>query len=355
MVLADRRRRRRRHLWAATAGVALGAAPLAAVNLASLLMTGEALSLRNLSTPTHRSLAGFAGYLGDLLSLGQGGQASGFILRLGFWSREAIWEGALLGAVLLLLAGIVGLAWAGRAEPRSLHFRLAGIALAGYLAVGAGLHLLPRPTWIHHWILATPFQYAALALALAGLVRKIRDGEPRRWDVVGIAGLLIALTTVWIGIRVPNLIAVEQALARGSAAAGWSPSLIRLGAFAARQADRAVFVASDWGVATQIYSFANGRPGLVHEPFWDYPGPRRLREIQERNPKPLLYLVRLDPPSGVRPDVTRRIERDLAADPRWLELAPDPEVARLPGVKVRKFLAVGPPGGRPGPAIPIGE
>ncbi|HEX2223537.1 MAG TPA: hypothetical protein VHN15_04955, partial [Thermoanaerobaculia bacterium] len=342
MVLADRRRRRRSHFLAAAAGVALGAAPLAAVNAASLLMTRELLSLRNLSTPIHRSLAGFTDYLGDLLSLGQGSQAAGFILGQESWPRAAFGEGVFLGAALLLVA----MAWMGKADPRSLHLRLAGVALAGYLAVGVGLYLLPRPTWIHHWMLATPFQYVALALALAGLARKTHDGEPRRrFFAVG----LIVLATLWLGIRIPNVIAVERALVRGSAALAWSRSLTRLGTFAAGKAENAVFIASDWGVATQIYAFADGRPGLVHEPFWDYPGPERLREIRERNPKPLLYLVRLDPPAAVRREAMRRIERDLATDPSWIEVPPEPEVARLPGVKVRKFLAAGPPGGTPGP------
>lgn len=348
MVLADRRRHRRSHVLAAAAGVALGAAPLAAVNAASFFMTGELLSLRNLSTPIQRSLAGFADYLGDLLSLGQGGQASGFILGQGAWPHAAFGEGVVLGAVLLLVA----VAFAVKAAPRSLHLRLAVVALAGYLAVGIGLYLLPRPTWIHHWILATPFQYAALALALAGLMRKAHDGEPRRRFFA--AGLIV-LATVWLGLRIPNVIAVEQALMRGSASPAWSPALARLGTFAAGQADNAVFIASDWGVATQIYAFAEGRPGLVLELFWDYPGPESLREIRRRNPQPLLYLVRLDPPAAVRPEATRQIERDLAVDRRWIEVPPEPEVARLPGVKVRKFLAVGPPGGTPGPAIPIEE
>ena len=110
-------------------------------------------------------------------------------------------------------------------------------------------------------------------------------------------------------------------------------------------------------MATQIYCYANGRPGLVLEPFWqdaEVAGLREsLRASQAKSGKGLLYLVRLDPPADVIPGVFARIERDLAADPYWLEVPAEPEVARLPGIKIRKFLAVGLPG-RPGPAIPIG-
>ena len=337
---------RRRHVLAALAGLAAGAAPLALVNLGSLLSRGGLISLRDVSEPVSRSVAGFAGYLGQMAALGQGGRIAEFTLGLPVWRRDAGWEAVLLLAAVL---GVAGAARLGRC-------RLAGIALASYGAIVLGLYFLPRPTSYHHWILATPFQYAALSLALARGAGLARAAAGSRWQR-GLAVALIVIATAWLGIRIPNLIAVERAFARGSAARSWSPALARLGDFAARQADRAVFVASDWGVATQIYCFANGRPGLVEEPFWhalEAADLRKdLRALQAKSGKRLLYLVRLEPPAEVIPGARTRVERALLADPYWMEVPVEAEAARLPGIRVRKLLAVGLPG-RPGPAIPIG-
>jgi hypothetical protein len=344
LLLTRPQRRSRRPVLAALAGLAAGAVPLALVNLGSLLTGQGLISLRDVSEPVPRSLAGFASYLGKLAGLGQGGKIGELTLGLPVWRRDAGWEVVLLLAAVL---GVAGVALLVRCRP-------AGIALASYGAIVLGLYFLPRPTSYHHWILATPFQYAALTLALVGLARAPSDSRPRWQRGLGIA--LIVIATAWIGIRIPNLIAVERALARGSAARSWSPALARLGKFAARQADRAVFVASDWGVATQIYCFANGRPGLVHEPFWHALEAadleEDLRSIQARSGKRLVYLVRLEPPADVIPGAWTRVEQTVLSDPYWLEVPVEPE-ARLPGIRIRKLLAVGLPG-RPGPAIPIG-
>lgn len=340
-LLVDGRRRTRRHGLAALAGLAAGAAPLALVNLGALLTGKGLISLRNVSEPVSRSVPGFAAYLGELASLGQGGRIAEIVLGLPVWRREAGWEAVLLLAAVL---GVAGAALLGRCRP-------AGIALASYGAVAVGLYFLPRATSYHHWILATPFQYAALVLALVCLARATPSRRQR-----GLAIALTVIVTVWVGIRVPNLIAVERAFVRGSASRSWSPALARLGSFAARQADQAVFVAADWGVATQIYCFANGRPGLVYEPYWHALEATDLRadlrSIQAKSGRRLVYLVRLEPAADVIPGARARVEAALLSDPYWLEVPVEPE-ARLPGVRIRKLLAVELPG-RPGPAIPIG-
>ncbi|HSF43949.1 MAG TPA: hypothetical protein VLT87_29430, partial [Thermoanaerobaculia bacterium] len=145
---------------------------------------------------------------------------------------------------------------------------------------------------------------------------------------------------LWIAARLPGLVAVEQEFARGSASPAWDPSLARIGEFAAARAGEAVFVASDWGVATQILCFGNGRPGLVHEPFWHYRGPEQLREITRTRDHRVFYLVRLRNSPRVVPGATDRIERDLAADPGLREVPAEPEAASLREVLVRKFIAL---------------
>lgn len=320
MVLGSPRRRERRHLLAAVAGVAAGASPLVAVHVGALLLWGGPLSLGT-GPEVDRSPAGFLSFLGRYVSLGHGGFFRSFMLGLERLPWAEILEGGIAAAVCLVVAAGA----TGRNVPPSA--RRAGVALAGYGAVCLGLYLLPRPTGAHHWILGIPFQYAALALALPAL-------QQRR--VLGLA--LSALAALWLTARLPALVQIERALAAGRASSAWDPSLAQIGRFAAARADGAIFVASDWGVATQIRAFSQGRPGLVYEPFWRYQGPEQLREIEAESGARVLYLVRLRTPPRTVPGATERIEGDLAADPRWQEVPPEPAAAALEEVLVRKFV-----------------
>jgi len=325
MVLGSPRRRERRHLLAAAAGFTAGALPLAAVHLGALAVRGQPISLGG-GPGVERSPAGFLAFVGDYLALGQGAGVRSFVLGLGRSPRLEILEAAIVAAVCVIVA-----AMAVEGRRSELFIRGAGIALAGYGAVCLGLYFLPRPTWVHHWLLGTPFQYAAVALALPALSR----GTGRR-KALGIA--LAALTALWLVVRLPGLIQTERALAAGRASSAWDPSLAAIGRFAAEREMGTVFIASDWGVATQILAFSGGRPGLVHEPFWRYQGPRQLRALEEESGARVLYLVRLRVPPRTVPGALERIEHDLLDDPRWREVPVEPEVARLRQVLVRKLV-----------------
>jgi hypothetical protein len=52
----------------------------------------------------------------------------------------------------------------------SREMTLAWQLLCCYVAAASGVYLLPNVTFVHHWIISTPFHYAATALAI-------------RWDV----------------------------------------------------------------------------------------------------------------------------------------------------------------------------
>ena len=329
LLLGSARRRSRRHLLAAAGGLALGASPLAIVNLVALLFWGQILSPLGGGAPVARSLAGFLVSTGEFLSLGQGGQFRERILGLPRWPWAELVERGLVLAVLLAVVVAV-LAAAARKEAPPL-LRAAAAALGAYAVIWPSLFLLPRPTWAHHWILGTPFQYAALALALAAL-------PGGRWDRRTLAVLAVA----WLGLRLPGFVSNESALARGNASPKWDSSLAGLGEFAARHAGEAVFLASDWGVATQIYCFANGRPGIVREPFWHYRGPEDLEDLGSDGRR-VLYLVRPRKPERAVPGAMERIERDLAADPRWREVPVERDAASLRVVLVRKFVPVSTP------------
>ena len=68
------------------------------------------------------------------------------------------------------------------------------------------------------------------------------------------------------------------------------------------------------------------------------PDYEQLHAVQEKSGTRVLYLVRRDGTvRALRPAVTRQIERDLSRDPRWREVAPEPEVQHLAAASVRKF------------------
>jgi hypothetical protein len=320
LLLGSARRRSWRHLLAAAAGLATGALPIAVVNLGTVLVWGRLVSPGLAEAPATRTLDGFLTAAAEYLALGEGGPFRALMLGLPRWPWIELAERGLVVALAIVVAA------ARRSAPPLL--RTASVALLAYALVWLSLCLLPRAAWAHHWILGTPFHYAALALALTA-------GSASRWVRRG----LPVLALLWIALRLPNLVSIETALARGSASAAWDPSLSRIGEIAAKNVDRAIYVASDWGVATQIYCLSNGRPGIVREPFWNYQGPQNLYFGPGRYD---LYLVRLRNPPRVVPGAMERIERDLAADPRWREVPVEPEAASLREVLVRKFVPAGP-------------
>jgi hypothetical protein len=328
LILGDRRRRTRRNLTAGLLGLAAGALPLVLVNLGWLAKHGELISLRNLRGERGPE---FTDFLRELLALGYGGRAREATLGIppSLWAEMG--EAVLLAAVLLLVLSF-SLGRRGRGDP---DLTRAGIALAAFAAVGVGLSVLPRATWAHHWILATPFQYLAIALALRTRPWRETSGGRR---IAGVA--LVVLSTVWLGLRLAALGSLQIALREGRASPAWDPSLAELGRFAAARPPGTLFVATDWGVATQILCYANGRPGRVVEPFWDERGlevPEIAAAIDRAR---ILYLVRPRWDTGRLP-AADRFERGISADPSWREAPSDPETSAWRAVSLRKYVRSG--------------
>lgn len=328
VMLLTGRRRSRRHLLAAGAGLLAGLAPLVAVNAASLLTDGRLISLSDMGTVPERSWEALRAHAQGYVRLAAGERVWHFIL-----GGAPLPLARRAEAPLLLLA--LGLAAALCVpRPRTASARCALTALGCWLAIGVALAFFPRRTGVHHWVMGTPFQYLAIGLALDA-TRRAGGGAAAargalRWLLVAVVGGLLA-------VRLAGVCSLEQALWRGDSSRAWDPSLTALGRFAAARADTAVFAAADWGVATQIYCLSNGRPGLVDELFWSYRGPADLLALQQRSGATELYALALAPPSGVRREATARIFRDLAASPHWQELAPEPAATDLTAVTVRRF------------------
>jgi hypothetical protein len=274
---------------------------------------------------------GAADLLYEFLALGFGGRSREVALGLSLRPWMETGEAGLLAALLLVVL-FVSLRRRAIGDPTA---RRAAVALGCFAAVAAGLWAMPRATSAHHWILATPFQYLAIALALRAFRWRGTSGGR------SIAGLTVSvLVTLWLGVRLVSLATLENALRHGSAAEAWDPSLAELGRFAAARPPGTLFVATDWGVATQILCYANGRPGRVVEPFWDERG-LGVPEISAAiNGAETLYLVRLLPETGLFA-ATTRIEREIAAEPSWRGAPPEPETSGWRTLFLRKYVRSG--------------
>jgi hypothetical protein len=315
-------RRRRRGWMAAGLGLLAGALPLIAANVGSYAYGKGFVSLRDASPDrAPLSFRSLADYTYDVLSLGQGrtiqtrvfGVASGLLLERA--------EAALMG--VLVLAILIAATRAGRSDRLAVH---AAVLAGSYAALVAALAFLPRDTSVHHWIIGTPFQYAAMALALAALNRQ---GPGHR--------LLLAACLCLIAIRVPALVEVERALASGKSSPGYDPGFNRLARLAAARSAHAVFIASDWGSATQLYCGSNGRDDAVYEPIWNTNPRGAVADIAARTPKSTIYLVT----TGLGPrhlaETSSAILDAMTLLPDWQAVSVEPEFTNLGPVQVRKF------------------
>ena len=166
----------RRDRLASLIGLAAGLLPLLVVNIWSLASGRGLISLASVSG--HQSgitAVDAARYAFRWLSLGQGRVVSHWILGSPSSGRMlATFE------ALLLLAMLIGVPVLWRRRRGNPHLRMASVMVACYVAVALGVFLLPRTTGAHHWILGTPFQYAAVAFLTAGITSPSTTGPRGR-------------------------------------------------------------------------------------------------------------------------------------------------------------------------------
>lgn len=318
-------RRRWRHWLAATAGLATGLLPLLLINSYSWVEKGRLSSLESMAaTSPPEDWNSLLQYARIYLEMGSGRHVRTFILgRSPTWTDS--WE--LLLLPLLAVGLILLVLQAGKGDPA---IRWAGVALASYVGIATAMKLIPRPTWVHHWILGTPWQYLTVALIAGGL--RLRGSVKVKAASLAAAAIL----AVWLPVRIAGLVHLQQQLYQAKASDAWSPELTKLGEFASDQCGKARFIAVTWGLAYQIYAFSNGCPRITRELFWDYQGPDHLREILAASPASDIYLVGR-PGNRINVENEKRIEKDLRALPDWMEVPASPPVASLKTIRVVRF------------------
>ena len=318
-----------RKAWiAGLSGSFAGTIPLLLANIVSYREAGSFISLSGaVADRPGFTLADMYDHAFKFLSLGQGVMSRDQILgeptRPVFANLEA-------GAMVLLLATILIAAWKFRREHRSIH--LAGILVAAYVVMCVSFFLMPRGTLIHHWIVATPFHYLAIGLALPAFVDMARTRHTLVYGAALTAGL-----TVLVAARVVNLSAIESSLMAGKASAGFAPALNRVAEIAAMKTKDAVFISSDWGSGTQIYCLSNGHDDFVYEPFWDTnPGEATTRIAAQTN-KNILYVVTTHLSEQFAAAAGQVVTAMGSAD-GWREAPLDGDFAGLNRIDVRKFV-----------------
>jgi hypothetical protein len=326
-ILAMSFRGRFRHCYSCVGGFLVGALPLMLVNLYSFHKRGVLVSLIDVAPAHPISLPGFAMFFADYLSLADGVQAGSFILGDNISPRGD----GYLQALLALLVGCWCIKRLVNGEGRS----LAALMLLSYVGVGVALYLLPNGTFIHHWVLGTPFQYTAAALVITEHfsvpVKRGQVGLGVRFVFLGLIGL------VFIN-RLPTTYTVEKALVRGEAAIRWDHSLTRFGEILAPRLHNAALIAADWGIATQPYCFAGGQGHRIYEPFGGYQGIPHLEWICRDSGCSTFYLAVPRARTTVNPAATERILADAAQWRGWEEVTPEKDLLELLAVEVKKFV-----------------
>jgi hypothetical protein len=315
----------------ALAGGLTGAAPLIAVNVASLARDGGLISLESFAAPGPWTKPSFPTFVLDYVNLARGAEVQSLIL--GQSISQSTFGKALPGLLLLCLAAVnVGL------RKRSSAFARSNLLLGCYFAVGCALYLLPNFTWAHHWIVGTPFQYLAIALSAEALWRM---ATPTTWAARVIRPAFFLTLLCWMLAQGAGLWTIEAALLRGDASQLWHPSFGELGRFAGERRGRAFFIVASWGLGSQIASLGQGEQGLVDELFWDYRGPEDVANLAEAHRGRDLYVVaRSFAIPSLSPEIEEPRERilaDMATLGGWVEEPVEPEMARLSGITVRKF------------------
>jgi hypothetical protein len=317
---------RKAHAWMMGAlGLAVGSLPLLFVNIGSEMRGAGLVSLSGVATGVVDRLT-VPKYAGHYLSLGQGTITRAFIL--GETESAKSWF-ALGEAILVLVALLIVIV----ASLRIGRVTVAAVLAVTYLVVGGLVYLLPRATFIHHWVLGTPFHYAAIAMGLSSfdsLTQTTR--EHRLYRTVCIAAVLAL-----IAIRIPAVASVERSFASGRASQRFHPAFTRVGELAAAKSEEAGFIAADWGTGIQVFCLSNGNDDLIHEPFWNADPEKAILSILEGTSKDALYVL----VTGIAPqfrETSATILRVISNHPGWEEVPVEKEFVSLTPIQIRKFM-----------------
>ena len=328
-------RRTLTHAGALVGGLGLGALPLAAANLYTYWRDGLLVSLSPKMLRSQAPELQWGDYLHRYSNLGAGGEARHFILGGPGPAEAPSLEAFALWTLILATAAAAATFW-----KRSDLLRSAAALLLCYVGIAVVIYAFPRVTWVHHWVIGTPFQYLAFALTLAGLGRLARERpETRtRWWM----RTYVALVIGFLLVRSVSLISLEKSLLTGDAAQHWTPSTVRFGELMSEEVDGGILITAGWGLAPQAYCFSGGARNFVHDLFWTYRRPSEIKNRLDTLKARALFVARpewwsiVDHSRGVR--MWRDLDTIDSWAPDWREVPVSDELGELEWISVRKFV-----------------
>jgi hypothetical protein len=335
ILLFNKHRRNLKHLSYASFGYVIGCLPLIALNIYIFLTRNVLLSWKQVnSTSSHFNIPDFIDYFIKYISLGGGTLVKSWITGVKIQVLTNNFE-TILMISLLLFSTVLFLFYRFKGKFSSLFW----ISLLSYFTLCIAVFLLPHPRkWVHHWIIGTPFQYIALSCAFAVSLNEnakliLSDLDIRR-------KLFLAIFVIFFTFRLYSLFSTEKNFSEGYASVKWSPELTRLGEFAAKHQNDALFIAADWGVATQIYCLGDGKT-KIYEIFWPHgpvvPVNVSLTEIINNNNLNCVYIVLLEPPRNVNPLRTSEVLPAMKSLYGWKETDIEDEV-KFKNICIHKFV-----------------
>jgi hypothetical protein len=313
----------RRRAWYVCGGLAIGSSPVVFVNLYTLLSQSYLLALSYHSVPSDSILS----YFIQVLQVADGSAQRAFIFDV----ATPTWIGALeiLGLVVLCFLALRSFS-RRTARARTSQMTIASCALLSYVSIVVFLRFLPAATAENHWIIATPFQYLAIALALPSLL----EG----WETAPLAAALAYFgISVLMIARLAALGATWNAIRGDRYSPPWDPSVTVAARYLAALPPGTAFIAADWGIATQVFALSNGRQGYVSEPFWDVRADSTVLRILSDSHYNAVAVAALRPRSGVKPKATDAIFRTMDSVSAWQEIPVDTTIAHLRSIEIHRY------------------
>jgi hypothetical protein len=213
--------------------------------------------------------------------------------------------------------------------------KLAAIFLISYISILAALYFLPKHTSAHHWIIGTPFQYMALALS-ASLTSK--NSKISASINPSLRKAMISAVCLMIVLRVINLCSTEKVLLDRKASAKWDRSFTELAEFANSVNNNALFIASSWGYATQIYCLTQGNNDIIHETWLDYPGKASIQNLINKNSNAVIYVIAGSEEIPDWPNKTKETLDDVRSIPGIVPDPLEPVSYRFKCTRLYKFV-----------------
>ncbi len=328
------RRRTLRHAGALIGGLGVGSLPLALANIYTYVRDGSLISLAPKMVRSHSAHKELGDYLEQYISLGAGSEARRFILGSPATAEQPSYEFFVMLALLLMTAVSASI-WGRRND----LLRSAAVLLSCYIGIAFVIYALPRATWVHHWVIGTPFQYLSFALTTAGLLQLSREGPTtyRRLWLWSYAVLLVALLLV----RSVSVGSLERSLLAGEASQHWSPSTTRFGELMSQHVDGGLLITAGWGLAPQAYCLSGGPPNFVHDLYWTYQQTQEITNRLDAMGSRVLFVAKPEWWSIVDHSRGRKMWRDLDTiqswAPGWYEVPVGGELGQLEWISVRKF------------------